>query len=253
MVWGAEADTLTAVDEIRQRCADATAGVPHETRQPLADGSTSFERILPGPERMYPDTDSPPQRLSRERVEALRLTLPEPPWEREARYRAAGVPESTVHFLIRRGGARLVDRVVERCGADLKRACFFFGEELKGLRRAGIAVDAVSEESWCSWFRRVAARPVLWQARQQVVKRLSADPGADVERLTAGFEREPQDWPERWSTAARRRCLSDRAARRPAGRGAGLRRLAGQAMAELRGKVCARRVIAVLEAAWEEG
>ncbi len=39
---------------------DALDGVPHETRQPLPDGTTDFERILPGPDRMYPDTDSAP-------------------------------------------------------------------------------------------------------------------------------------------------------------------------------------------------
>ena len=34
--------------------------MPFETRQPFEDGHTDFERILPGPDRMYPDTDSPP-------------------------------------------------------------------------------------------------------------------------------------------------------------------------------------------------
>ena len=44
-------------------------GIPNETRQPFEDGSTDFERILPGPDRMYPDTDSPPSRVTRERVD----------------------------------------------------------------------------------------------------------------------------------------------------------------------------------------
>ncbi len=62
VIWGIDQDTVCAAEEIRLRYADATAGVPHETRQPFSDGSTQFERILPGPDRMYPDTDSPPQR-----------------------------------------------------------------------------------------------------------------------------------------------------------------------------------------------
>ncbi len=72
VVWGPERDVHTAAEEIRLRYVDATDGVPNETRQPFADGHTDFERILPGPDRMYPDTDSPPTRVTRERVDRLR-------------------------------------------------------------------------------------------------------------------------------------------------------------------------------------
>ena len=249
LVWGAERDTVTAAEEIRLRYCDALDGVPHETRQPLPDGSTSFERILPGPERMYPDTDSPPKRLTREHVERLRLALPEPPWKREERYCAAGVPSPTVHYLIRRGGARLVDRVVADCGAELKRACFFFGEELKGLRRAGVAVDAVTEEGWCELFRNVGDRPVLWEARKELVRRIAAEPERRVEKIVAeaGLGREPRGWRDQWATAqlGNLACVGSTPKSR-------WRHLMGRAMEELRGRVPAVKVAAALEAAQEE-
>ena len=71
VVWGVERDTF--VRRRRSGCGMPMrlSGVPPETRQPFADGSTFFERILPGPDRMYPDTDSPPQRIVRERVDAV--------------------------------------------------------------------------------------------------------------------------------------------------------------------------------------
>jgi glutamyl-tRNA(Gln) amidotransferase subunit E len=75
VVWGAEDDTVTAAEEIRLRYADALDGVPNETRQPREDGSTDFERILPGPDRMYPDPDSPPQAITPNRVEGLQGAL----------------------------------------------------------------------------------------------------------------------------------------------------------------------------------
>jgi glutamyl-tRNA(Gln) amidotransferase subunit E len=194
--WGAEQDTLTAAEEVRLRFADAIDGVPHETRQPFEDGSTDFERILPGPDRMYPDTDSPPQRITRERVETLGAPLPEPPWSREERYAAVGVPRPVIHFLIRRGGARLVDLVVEQCGADLRRACFFFGERVKGLRRAGVAVDGVPDVSWCDLFHLLSRHPATWHAWRDLVEWLAANPTADFqsEAELAGFGRPPEDW-----------------------------------------------------------
>ncbi len=243
VVWGAEQDTVTAAEEIRLRYVDATEGVPNETRQPLPDGSTGFERILPGPERMYPDTDSPPQRVTRGRVEGLRVALPEPPWEREARYAAAGVPRSTSHYLIRRGGARLVDRVVEEVGQEaLRRACFFFGERLKGLRRDGVAVDAVSVERWCELFRAAAESPVLWEAWKELAVLVSREPERPVAEIIreAGLGHEPAGWSERLAELAR--------SERPDGEG-GQRRLLGLGMDELRGKVGATRVREALETA----
>ena len=106
-----DADTRTAAEEISTRYQDAVDGVPNETRQPFADGHTDFERILPGPDRMYPDTDSPPTRVMRDRVSKLHRGLPPFPWEREARYSAVGVPRLTIHYLIRYGAAEMVDRV----------------------------------------------------------------------------------------------------------------------------------------------
>ncbi len=102
IVWGPLDDTVTAAGEIRIRFEQALEGIPNETRQPFPDGSTDFERILPGPDRMYPDTDSPPIRMTRERVARLQAALPPPPWVREEQYRAVGVPRSTSHYLIRR-------------------------------------------------------------------------------------------------------------------------------------------------------
>ncbi len=91
LVWGSPADTTTAIQEILIRAREALDGVPEETRQALEDGTTGFERVLPGADRMYPDTDLPPIVLRDERVEHIRSDLPLPPWEREAQALAAGV------------------------------------------------------------------------------------------------------------------------------------------------------------------
>ncbi|MFN8093487.1 MAG: Glu-tRNA(Gln) amidotransferase subunit GatE [Vicinamibacteria bacterium] len=251
VVWGPERDARTAAEEVRLRYVDATDGVPHETRQPFADGHTDFERILPGPDRMYPDTDSPPTRVTRERVDALGATLPERPWEREARYEAKGVPRPVVRFLVRRGGAALVDRAVDEAGADLRAAAFFFGERLKGLRRRGVAVERVGAERWVELFRAFAARPALRDAWEALVRRLAVHPdepaAATIRAL--GLDREPRGWSDglpRWIDAARAEAYDGDRGR--------LRRLAvGRAMDALRGRVPAAEVVAAVERSAEVG
>jgi glutamyl-tRNA(Gln) amidotransferase subunit E len=242
VVRGATRDTLTAAQEIQLRYADAVEGVPQETRQPLEEGHTDFERILPGPDRMYPDTDSPPHRITRERVEGLQISLPEPPWQRQERYAAVGVPTETIHFLIRRGGARQVDLVVSECDADLKRACFLFGEELKGLRRAGVPLDEITDKAWCDLFRLCAEKPVIWEARHRLIERMARHPQSLVAELATddGLGVEPDDWrqtlksdldqsPPHLEPAARRRALM------------------GKTMYRYRGQVLASAALASLE------
>ncbi|MBN2489882.1 MAG: hypothetical protein JXQ29_03420, partial [Planctomycetes bacterium] len=248
VVWGPADDTVTAAEEIHKRFADALDGVPNETRQPFPDGHTDFERILPGPDRMYPDTDSPPSRITPERVAKLRAPLPPPPWEREARYGTAGVPIPTIHYLIRRGGADLVDRVVAATGdepAGLRRACFFFGERLKGWRRAGVPVDAIPPERWLELFVQLAARPLLWDVVAEIVRRLAADPGQPVAAAVGVLELDgpPAGWRERVVEAVRQR-----EGERPAlGADARRRWHLGQALRGLRGRAAVAEVAAAVE------
>ncbi len=250
VVWGIEQDTICAANEIRLRYGDATLGVPHETRQPMPDGSTQFERILPGPDRMYPDTDSPPQRILREHVAELAASLPEPPWIRQQRYVQAGVPVTTAHYLIRRGAARLVDLVVARAGADIRHACFFFGEKLKGLRRAGRQVDSVSDETWCELFRAMNQHPALVDAWDSLTTQLTREKAVRVADIVAKYRfcEAPDNWQSEVQTLVQSRLPvrpDDTASRR-------FRFLMGLAMSTLRGRVPATQVSAVIHQAMED-
>jgi glutamyl-tRNA(Gln) amidotransferase subunit E len=74
-----------ALKRVRERARAALEGVPGETRDPLPDGRTRFSRPLPGRDRMYPETDIPPIRITEERLARLRAELPERPEELETR------------------------------------------------------------------------------------------------------------------------------------------------------------------------
>jgi glutamyl-tRNA(Gln) amidotransferase subunit E len=247
VLWGAEEDTVTAAEEIRLRYIDALDGVPHETRQPREDGSTDFERILPGPDRMYPDTDSPPQAITPSRIKSLQDKLPEPPWEREERYGKVGIPLTTIHFLIRRGGARLVDLVVENCGSDLAWTCYFFGERLKGLRRSGVPVDRISGENWLALFDRFNRQPALRDAWKEIVSGLAKLHDVDAVLTNLGLDHRYDDFPENVRTA-----IETEPFQQPAFEDGQLERfLMGRLMSELRGRVPAVEVASALSSELE--
>ena len=91
VVWGPEEDVNTALSEIKIRAVEATRGVPQETRQALEGDVTGFERILPGPDRMYPDTDSAPVKVTGEMLDRLKSEISSPVYEIENDWRKLGI------------------------------------------------------------------------------------------------------------------------------------------------------------------
>jgi len=111
VVWAPEEDAATAAREVIIRAREALEGIPAETRQAFFDGTTGFERILPGPDRMYPDTDTPPLPIPDSTVEEVRAQLGEPPWVRKSRYEKLGLDPRGAQVLAVAPWAYLFDEI----------------------------------------------------------------------------------------------------------------------------------------------
>ncbi len=112
LIWGPADDIPTALETIEERCRMAFEGVPRETRRPLPDGTTLFERVLPGADRMYPDTDSAPIPLEEAYIEKLRDRLPTDIWVRYQQLAQLQIPEDTHAFLLRRNLVPIIEEIV---------------------------------------------------------------------------------------------------------------------------------------------
>ncbi|HNR68668.1 MAG TPA: Glu-tRNA(Gln) amidotransferase subunit GatE [bacterium] len=146
LVWGNPLDAETGAKEIMIRAQEATLGVPSETRQALADGTTGFERILPGPDRMYPDTDLPPLRVTLERRERIKAGLPQPIWEREALYRQLAIPADTIEALAVSPWADLFLQAVDEWKLSPTRVAVALIQYPKRLRKKGLPIEELSAE-----------------------------------------------------------------------------------------------------------
>lgn len=250
IVFGPEADLRTAADEIRLRFGDATVGVPRETRQALAGGYTTFERILPGPDRMYPDTDSPPTRITPERVAAIKAQLKPPPWERIERYVSWRVPEETCHYLIRRGGAEILDAVVQQTGVDGLTAAIVIGQRTRALKRAGLPIDRLGAAEWVQVFDLVTDGRIPIEAVPAVAGRMARD-GLRAEAACAAEGVRVLDR-EAWQRVAASVTLDGYVRRKNDSHARRLRYLAGRAMRQLTGRAPAREVVAFLDARLQE-
>ena len=146
IVWGDSRDAEAGAREIIIRAKEATVGVPSETRQAFSDGTNGFERILPGADRMYPDTDLPPKKITLQRLENIRATLPEPFWIREARYREWGVPEDCVGPLAISPYAPLFEKAVGEWKISPVTAAVALIQMPKRLRKKGVVKQYSTDE-----------------------------------------------------------------------------------------------------------
>ena len=70
-----------------------------EVRNALPDGTTSFLRPMPGSARMYPETDLPLLRISRDIINGAKRTLPKLRSEVRGEYREKGLSEEMIKLL----------------------------------------------------------------------------------------------------------------------------------------------------------
>lgn len=130
--WTDDYDLQTALEVIEDRCKMAFEGVPPETRKSFRDGNTVFERVLPGAERMYPDTDSAPIPLADEYIEELKKNLPEDINLRIEKLKLWKAPKDTYTFILRNNLNRIIEKIID-LGYNSKFVCTFFGHYLKNL------------------------------------------------------------------------------------------------------------------------
>jgi glutamyl-tRNA(Gln) amidotransferase subunit E len=129
--WAPEADIKTALETIEERCKMALEGVPNETRKSFIDGTTMFERVLPGADRMYPDTDSMPIPLEAQHIENLAKTIPNDVYERLSQMIKWGMPADTYHYLLSKNLFPIIEKAIVELGVEPKMAAKLFGQELK--------------------------------------------------------------------------------------------------------------------------
>jgi glutamyl-tRNA(Gln) amidotransferase subunit E len=160
IVWGSEDDVKMAANEIIIRAKEATIGVPSETRQALSDGTNGFERILPGADRMYPDTDLPPKSLAEERIQKLRNDLPEQFWKRNEWYKSLKIPPDTIDELSISKFSELFKKAVNEYKINPVTASVVLIQFPKRLKKERYDVEKITVEMMDSIFKAFSEKKI---------------------------------------------------------------------------------------------
>jgi len=132
--WGPEADIKTAIETIEERCKMAFKGVPNETRKSFEDGTTIFERVLPGADRMYPDTDSAPIPLEDSVIEEAARNIPKLVSERINQLITWNVPPDTFTYILKNNLMPLLEKVQDELHIPARYTATVLGHTLKHIQ-----------------------------------------------------------------------------------------------------------------------
>ncbi len=181
VVWGDHLDLDTACEEIVIRAREAAVGVPSDTRQPLKDGTNGFERVLPGADRMYPDTDLPPIEITRDRLERIRSELPPPVWEAESRFLETGMIEDDAARLSISPRGPVAWRAIDELGMDGKFLGVLLSQRMRALSRQGFEPRRLTDGALLDMFRSMKGGRITADAAVLLLERLlQTVPGGSI-------------------------------------------------------------------------
>jgi len=199
VVWAPEDDAATAAREVLNRARETLEGIPAETRQAHSNGTTGFERILPGPDRMYPDTDTPPLPIPDSTVAEVRAQLGETPWSRKARYLAAGLDQRAADALSVAPWADLFDElspadgeVAKRVATTLEKRVPFHARQRTG-RKPSTSRDVPGAATLEPLVRALETGEILPGALAWAVDRVLEDPKKPADAVLAEYRPRGED------------------------------------------------------------
>jgi glutamyl-tRNA(Gln) amidotransferase subunit E len=251
LAWMPRADAATAAREILIRAREALQGVPSETRQGFPDGTTGFERILPGPDRMYPDTDTPPLPIPDSMVAEVRAGRAETPWDRQARYERLGLDRRMARALSTAVWKDLFDRIAPEKGEPARRLAGALEKRIPyHLRRSRgarprFAVELPDALRLAPLVRALEAGQIRAEALVWAMDEALAHPERPIDDVLARFRRLADE--DAKVLELLRRVATD--ARQLDGRPTDvlMRWAMGEMMRELMGRVAPDRVTSLLE------
>ena len=109
-------------------------GVPNETRKSFENGTTIFERVLPGADRMYPDTDSAPIPWEESYINEIAKRIPVVISERYKQLAEWNVPADTYTYILKNNMLPLVEKIYNHLKVPPRFTCTLLAHTLKHIR-----------------------------------------------------------------------------------------------------------------------
>ena len=230
---------IDALNAVAERARKALDGVPSETRGASPNGSTRYSRPRPGAARMYPETDVPPVPILKERVDQIKLNLPELPDVAIKRLiYEYGLNEKMATQILSSDYFDVFGNIAKKTSVSKSFIVATLTETLTGLRREGVKIDRISDQNIEMTFKLIDEGVIAKEAIPDVFTWLAEHRDSTVDKAvkSLGLQIISEDKLE----ALINRVIQENIALIRESGPASINQLMGVLMKQLRGKVDAR-------------
>jgi len=188
--WGPEEDIKTGLETIEERCLMAFKGIPNETRKSFENGTTIFERVLPGAGRMYPDTDMAPIPLEDAYIQELSERLPVLVSDRIDQLMKWDVPVDAFTFILKNNLVPFIERAQTELTIPVKFTARLLSHTLRNLIGKYPPLPEFSYDLVYNLLRFVKTRNLDLRITKRMLVHLYQHPKMDFDSIlvTIGFK-----------------------------------------------------------------
>ena len=187
IIWGPEEDIKTALETIEERCKMAFDGVPNETRKSFENGTTIFERVLPGADRMYPDTDSAPIPLPNEYIDSLSKNLPIEVIDRFKQLKKWEIPEDTYSYILKKNLVPIIERIIHDLKIAPKFVGTFIGHRMKFVEGHYVSSSEFNYEKLYDLFKYIVKEKLDISIAREMLPIIYEHPQMDLDSVLTSF------------------------------------------------------------------
>ncbi len=172
------------LEAVVERVRMAFKGIPKETRAANPDGTTRYMRPQPGAARMYPETDIPPVVVTKELIDKLKATLPEPPDVKYERYiKVYGLSSELAKEILKSYWLDLFDKLIKEFYGKVPATLIAstLVNTLKYLKSEGVPVENLTDEVFEEVFRVYAEGSIAKEAIPEILAWMAKNPERSIE------------------------------------------------------------------------
>lgn len=182
LLAGLEQKTLLASSALVERLTQSLLGIPPETRAANEEGETVFLRPRPGAARMYPETDIPLIRITKDLLDELVRLIPEP-WDKQVKkfelaYKLS--PQLAIQ-LFDSDRRQVFQEVMKETSLPASFVAYGLIDVVQSLSGEGVKVDHISNNQFKEVLAALDQKKFAKEALPDLLRVLSENPQLSTE------------------------------------------------------------------------
>jgi glutamyl-tRNA(Gln) amidotransferase subunit E len=171
-----------ALQAVLERAREAVKGVPAETRTPLPDGTTKYARPRPGAERMYPETDVRPVKITDSWLKRIKKAMPETLAEKERRFvKELDLSPDLAGQMANSLNLNLFEYVLSQMEVSPTLVAVTLENTLVSMQRDGVPIERIKDAQLLEVFETVKSGEMSSEAIPEILTYLANNPSTPIQ------------------------------------------------------------------------